>query len=71
MNITFKSKAQQKRFLKIYNKMFFEKKDVKQNGFNDILINISNYNIQESELEPIIDNKFIFYNKNRKIISIS
>lgn len=71
--ITFKSKAHKKRFEKIEIQLaiFIEEKDIKQNGFKDILINVSDYNIQENELKKIIDNKWIFYNKSRKIISIS
>lgn len=73
MIITFKSKAHKKRFEKIETQiaMFIEEKDIKQNGFNDILINISNYNIAEKEIIKLIDNKFVYYNKTRKIISIS
>lgn len=73
MIITFKSKAHKKRFEKIEAQlaMFIEEKDIKQNGFNDILINISNYNISENEIIKLIDNKFIYYNKSRKIISVS
>lgn len=73
MIITFKSKAHKKRFEKIEKQlaMFIEEKDIKQNGFNDILINISNYNITENEIIKLIDNKFVYYNKTREVISIS
>ena len=73
MVITFKSKEHKKRFEKIELQlaMFIEEKDIKQNNFKDIIINISNYNIQENELKKVIDNKFVFYNRSKKTISIS
>lgn len=73
MIITFKSKAHKKRYeqIEIQLATFIKEEDIKQNGFNDILINISNYNISSQEIKKMIDNKFIYYNKSRQIISIS
>lgn len=73
MTITFKSKAHEKRFEKIEIQLaiFIEEEDIKQNGFNDVLINIGNYNISSEKINEMIDNKFVYYNKSRQIISIS
>lgn len=72
--LKFKTKTQENIFKKIDKILILDESMITINKFNDILINVNILNTEGTDfiefLKKYVDNKKVFYNKNRKLISI-